>query len=96
MTFRTVADAREYVERHDEWEGFLQCKTLAGLRAQATVTLSEHQREDMLPLIDQLGKDELVQVIAGASFPKLTEAIKFITGNSSTGKRQGGDRDETR
>jgi len=79
--FPVASVARGYVERHDEYLGYLDRKSIEGLRAHAQVTIDRH---GLPPLVGEVDRAELLQIITGAAFPHYAEAVRVLTGTEGS------------
>lgn len=79
--FPVVSVAKSYVERHDEYLGYLDRKSDEGLRNHAQVTIGRH---GLPPLVGNVDRAELLQIITGAAFPHYAEAVQVLTGTGAS------------
>lgn len=78
--FPTAQAAREYAERAEEYRGFLNRKTVGGLRACAIVARADRK---MSPLTPGLSRDVLIEMVLGLHYPHLAEAAAVCAGSQS-------------
>lgn len=75
--FPVVSVAKGYIERYEEYKGYLDRKSDVGLRAHADIALAEQR----LPrLTGTPGRAELIQICISKCFPHVAEAVQVITG----------------
>jgi hypothetical protein len=75
--FPVVSVARGYIERYEEYLGYLGRLSDKGLHAHAEIALAE---QHLPPLVGERDRAELMQICVSKYWPHVAEATRVITG----------------